>query len=125
MIAAARCRRCIRTNTDPVDALKLALRVNVGFWGCWDWLAGRVVRSPRVWKLVGLVKPWAVRRRTWRRLSVSSILLLLGWLVWCQARIWFDQLTMMLLCLSSRDLGEVLLVAFGEVAVVVEASFEC
>ena len=32
---------------------------------------------------------------------------------------------MMLLCLSSRDLGEVLLVAFGEVAVVVEAPFEC
>ena len=30
-----------------------------------------------------------------------------------------------LLCLSSRDLGEVLLVALGEVAVVPEASFEC
>ena len=30
----------------------------------------------------------------------------------------------MLLCLSSRDLGEVLLVTFGEVAVVYEASFE-
>ena len=49
--------------------------------------------------------------------------------VWCQARISSDQAmmvsTMMLLCLSSRDLGEVLLVAFGEVAVVVEASFEC
>ena len=30
-----------------------------------------------------------------------------------------------LLCLSSRDLDEVLLVALGEVAVVVEASFEC
>ena len=75
------------------------------------------------------MKPWAVRRRTWRRLLVPSILPLLGWLVWCQARIWSDQammvLTVMLLCLSSRDLGEVLLVAFGEVAVVVEASFEC
>ena len=33
--------------------------------------------------------------------------------------------TVMLLCLSSRDLGEVPLVAFGEVAVVVEAPFEC
>ena len=100
-----------------------------GIWGCWDRLAGHVSRSPRAWKLVGLVKPWAVRRRTWRRLFVPSILPLLGWLVWCQARIWSDQammvLTMMLLCLSSRDLGEVLLVAFGEVAVVVEASFEC
>ena len=31
----------------------------------------------------------------------------------------------MLLCLSTRELGEVPLVAFGEVAVVVEASFEC
>ena len=30
----------------------------------------------------------------------------------------------MLLCVSSRGLGEVLLVALGEVAVVVEASFE-
>ena len=60
---------------------------------------------------------------------MPSILPLLGRLVWCQARIWSDQAmmvsTMMLLCLSSRDLGEVLLVAFGEVAVVVEASFEC
>ena len=33
--------------------------------------------------------------------------------------------TVMLLCLSTRELGEVLLVAFGEVAVVVEAPFEC
>ena len=31
----------------------------------------------------------------------------------------------MLLCLSTRELGEVPLVAFGEVAVVVEAPFEC
>ena len=26
------------------------------------------MRIPRAWKLVGLVKPWAVRRRTWSRL---------------------------------------------------------
>ena len=33
--------------------------------------------------------------------------------------------TVRLLCLSTRELGEVPLVAFGEVAVVVEAPFEC
>ena len=37
------------------------------------WVAGTgwghyVTRMPRVSKLVGLVKPWAVRRRTWSRL---------------------------------------------------------
>ena len=41
-----------------------------GIWGCWFRLVAHVVRSPRAWKLVGLVKPWAVRRRTWRRLLV-------------------------------------------------------
>ena len=66
-----------------------------GIWGCWHRLAGHVSRSPRAWKLVGLVNPWAVRRRTWRRI-VPSILPLLGWLVWCQARIWSDQLMMVL-----------------------------
>ena len=84
---------------------------------------------PRASKLRGLVNPWALRRRTWSRLSVSSILPLLGRPAQCQLRISSDQAmnvsTVMLLCLSSRDLGEVLLVAFGEVAVVVEASFEC
>ena len=49
--------------------------------------------------------------------------------LWCQARISSDHAmkvsTVMLLCLSTRKLGEVLLVAFGEVAVVVEAPFEC
>ena len=35
------------------------------------------------------------------------------------------EINVMLLCLSTRELGEVLLVAFGEVAVVVEAPFEC
>ena len=35
-----------------------------------------------------------------------------------------SSLPRMLLCLSNRVLGEVLLVAFGEVAVVVEAAFE-
>ena len=42
----------------------------------------------------------------------------------CRVTLWVPK-TVMLLCLSSRDLGEVLLVAFGEVAVVVEAPFEC
>ena len=54
---------------------------------------------PRASKLRGLVNPWAVRRSTWSRL--------------------------MLLCLSTRDLCEVSLVAFCEVAVVDGASFEC
>ena len=40
------------------------------------------------------------------------------------AQVWVPK-TVMLLCLSTRELGEVPLVAFGEVAVVVEASFEC
>ena len=84
---------------------------------------------PRASKLVGLVKPWAVRRRTWSRLLVPSILPLEGRPVWCQLRISSDQAmnvsTVMLLCLSTRELGEVPLVAFGEVAVVVEAPFEC
>ena len=35
-----------------------------------------------------------------------------------------SSLPWLLLCVSSRGLGEVLLVALGEVAVVVEASFE-
>ena len=52
---------------------------------------------------------------------MPSILPLEARSVWCQARISSDQAvmvsTMMLLCLSSRDLGEVLLVAFGEVVV--------
>ena len=46
---------------------------------------------PRASKLRGLVKPWALRRRTWSRLSVSSILPLLGWPVWCQLRISSDR----------------------------------
>ena len=84
---------------------------------------------PRASKLRGLVNPWALRRRTWSRLLVPSILPLLGRPAQCQLRISSDQAmnvsTVMLLCLSTRELGEVLLVAFGEVAVVVEASFEC
>ena len=60
---------------------------------------------------------------------MPSILPLEGRPAQCQLRISSDHAmmvsTVMLLCLSSRDLGEVLLVAFGEVAVVVEASFEC
>ena len=40
------------------------------------------------------------------------------------AALWVPK-TVMLLCLSTRELGEVPLVALGEVAVVVEAPFEC
>ena len=97
--------------------------------GCWHRLAGHVISSPRASKLAGLVKPWAVRRRTWSRLFVPSMRPLEARSVWCQARISSDHAmkvsTVMLLCLSTRELGEVLLVAFGEVAVVVEAPFEC
>ena len=39
-------------------------------------------------KLWGLVNPWAVRRRTWMRLLVSSMRPLLGRPAACQARIW-------------------------------------
>ena len=42
----------------------------------------------------------------------------------CRGTLWVPK-TVMLLCLSTRELGEVPLVAFGEVAVVVEAPFEC
>ena len=100
-----------------------------GIEGCWHRLGHYVTRMARASKLRGLVKPWALRRRTWSRLLVPSILPLEGWPAQCQLRISSDHAmnvsTVMLLCLSSRDLGEVLLVAFGEVAVVVEASFEC
>ena len=43
-----------------------------GMKGCWHRLAGHVISSPRASKLAGLVKPWAVRRRTWSRLFVPS-----------------------------------------------------
>ena len=38
----------------------------------------------------GLVNPWAVRRSTWSRLLVPSILPLEGRPVWCQLRISSD-----------------------------------
>ena len=41
---------------------------------------------PRASKLRGLVKPWAVRRSTWSRLLVPSILPLEARSLWCQAR---------------------------------------
>ena len=108
---------------------KSALRVYVGLRVAGTGWGHYVTRMPRASKLRGLVKPWALRLSTWSRLLMPSILPLEGWPVWCQLRISSDQAmmvsTVMLLCLSSRDLDEVLLVAFGEVAVVVEASFEC
>ena len=62
-----------------------------GIVGCCDRLAGHVIRIPRAAKLAGLVKPWAVLRRTWRRLSVSSMRPLETLPVWCQASISSDQ----------------------------------
>ena len=60
---------------------------------------------------------------------VPSILALLARRAQCQARVSSERAmnvsTVLLLCLSTRELGEVPLVAFGEVAVVVEAPFEC
>ena len=50
-----------------------------------------VTRRPRASKLVGLVKPWAVRLSTCSRLLMPSILPLEAQSVWCQARIWSDQ----------------------------------
>ena len=46
-----------------------------------------VTRSARAAKLCGLVNPWAVRRRTWRRMLVPSMRPLLGRPAACQARI--------------------------------------
>ena len=108
---------------DAPAILTVGLRVAGTGWGHY------VTRMPRASKLVGLVKPWALRLSTWSRLFMPSMRPFEARSVWCQARISSVQAmmvsTVMLLCLSSRDLGEVLLVAFGEVAVVVEASFEC
>ena len=61
-----------------------------GMKGCWHRLAGHVISSPRASKLAGLVKPWAVRRRTWSRLFVPSMRPLEARSVWCQARISSD-----------------------------------
>ena len=47
-----------------------------------------VTSRPRAAKFSGLVKPWAVRRRTWRRLLVPSMRPLEGRPAACQARIW-------------------------------------
>ena len=76
-----------------------SLRDFVGFGSAGVGWVDHARRRSRAAKFSGLVKPWALRRRTCRRL--------------------------MLLCLSSRDFGEVSLVAFGEFAVVAGASFEC
>ena len=107
----------------------LALRVYVGLRVAGTGWGDYVTRMPRASKLVGLVNPWAVLLSTCRRLLMPSMRPLEARSLWCQARISSERAmmvsTMMLLCLSSRDLGEVPLVALGEVAVVVEASFEC
>ena len=39
-----------------------------GIWGCWCWVGGHVIRSPRAWWLVGLVNPCVFHRRVCRRL---------------------------------------------------------
>ena len=62
------------------------LRENVGFGSVGVGWVHHVTRSARAAKLWGLVKPWAVRRRTWRRLLVPSMRPLLGRPAVCQAR---------------------------------------
>ena len=80
----------------------MGLRVAGTGWGHY------VTRMPRASKLRGLVNPWALRRSTWSRLLVPSILPLEGRPVWCQLRISSDHAmnvsTVMLLCLSTREL---------------------
>ena len=56
-----------------------------GMKGCWARSGYYVTRMPRASKLVGLVKPWALRRSTWSRLMVPSILPLEARSLWCQA----------------------------------------
>ena len=72
----------------------MALRVYVGLRVAGTGWGHYVTRMPRASKLVGLVNPWAVRRRTWSRLLVPSILPLEARSVWCQARISSDQAMM-------------------------------
>ena len=62
------------------------LREFVGFGSAGVGWVDHVTRSARAAKLWGLVKPWAVRRRTWRRLLVPSMRPLLGRPAVCQAR---------------------------------------
>ena len=64
------------------------LRGNVGFGSVGVGRVHHVTRSARAAKLWGLVKPWALRRRTWRRLLVPSMRPLEGRPAACQARIW-------------------------------------
>ena len=72
----------------PIDGIryKSRLRENVGFGSAGVGWVHHVTRSARAAKLWGLVKPWAVRRRTWRRLLVPSMRPLLGRPAVCQAR---------------------------------------
>ena len=69
----------------------LALRVSVGLRVAGTGWGHYVTRMPRASKLRGLVKPWALRRRTCRRLLVPSILPLEGRPAQCQLRISSDQ----------------------------------
>ena len=70
-------------------------------------------RSPLVCSLAGCCQG----DRGSQKYTVMAVFLSM----WAQRAV---SLPWMLLCVSSRGLGEVLLVALGEVAVVVEASFE-
>ena len=74
----------------PYGCRKLGPSRIRGIEGCRHRLGLYVTRMPRASKLRGLVKPWAVRRRTWSRLSVSSIVPLGARSVWCQLRISSD-----------------------------------
>ena len=77
---------------EPTDGpkQKLALRVSVGLRVAGTGWGDYVTRMPRASKLRGLVNPWALRRSTWSRLLVPSILPLEGRPVWCQLRISSD-----------------------------------
>lgn len=74
----------------------VAVRPCAFLWGggCFRRWGDHVTSSPLAAKLVGSVKPWATRLRTWRRLLVPSMRPLDGLPVRCQARISVDQLMM-------------------------------
>ena len=71
-----------------------ALRVYVGLRVAGTGWGHYVTRMPRASKLRGLVKPWAVRLRTWSRLFMPSMRPFEARSVWCQARISSDQAMM-------------------------------
>ena len=84
----------IETATGDVSQVIGPARLR-GIEGCWH-RSGSLCHedAARASKLVGLVKPWALRLSTWSRLLVPSILPLEARSLWCQARISSDQAMM-------------------------------